>query len=358
MSRSGLDLVSLWREVTPLLADLAPHFETPCFFTVDPESLLITSHFQEGLPEIPGEWLGREYQLGDYNSMSEVLSSKAGIGTLHDATDGHPELSRKFAEEMQPYGCEQELLLALRTRDGESWGSLGLYRESGAVRFSAAEAAALRSVAAPLAQGARFALLLGSAYDPDLRQPPGHLIFDRHLNVASATPSADYWLGELGGSTQTPPGALLACVGQALSDRGGPSVARVLSTTSRWIVVHTARLGTGGDHSHVSAVIQGGQPNYLAPLLLRAYGLSKREQEVTSYVLRGGSTAAIAKQMAITENTVQQHLKRVFDKTGVRSRRELVSTMFLTNYEPRVRDNEARTINEQPSRHGPRLSSP
>ena len=59
------DLVSLWREVTPVLAEAVPHFESPCFFTVDPESRLVTSHFQEGLPEIPGEWLAREYAEDD-----------------------------------------------------------------------------------------------------------------------------------------------------------------------------------------------------------------------------------------------------------------------------------------------------
>lgn len=93
---SGSDLVTLWRETGALLAEAVPHFEAACFFTVDPSSLLTTSHFQEGLPEIPGEWLGREYAEGDYNSMREVLQSSRGVGTLHEATGGRPELSRKF----------------------------------------------------------------------------------------------------------------------------------------------------------------------------------------------------------------------------------------------------------------------
>ncbi len=85
---SGADLVTLWRESGPVLAEAVPHFEAACFFTVDPSSLLTTSHFQEGLPEIPGEWLGREYAEGDFNSMREVLQSPQGVGTLHDATGG------------------------------------------------------------------------------------------------------------------------------------------------------------------------------------------------------------------------------------------------------------------------------
>jgi DNA-binding NarL/FixJ family response regulator len=67
-----------------------------------------------------------------------------------------------------------------------------------------------------------------------------------------------------------------------------------------------------------------------------AYGLTKQEQTVTRFVCRGLSTREIAERLHITANTVQDHLKSIFDKTGVRSRRELVTAILQEQYLPRA----------------------
>ncbi len=350
---SGADLVTLWREAGPLLGEVVPHFEAPCFFTVDPASLLTTSHFQEGLPEIPAEWLGREYAEDDYNSMSEVLLSAAGVGTLHQATGGRPELSRKFHEEMQPFGCEQELLVALRTADGERWGLVGLYREQGRPPFSDQEIAAVRRVAPRLAAGARHGLLLGQALEPDLPDPPGLVVLDERLAVDSASPAAVRWLAALGGTVELPPPTVLAVAGRALGGTTGPVESRVRTLDGGWAVLRGARLDRRDGGRQASVIVEPAQPAHLVPLLLRAYGLTPREREVTLGVLRGRSTQQLADDLGMAPGTVQAHLRSIFDKTGVRSRRELVGRVFHHHYEPRVRDNERRTTDDLPSRHGP-----
>jgi DNA-binding CsgD family transcriptional regulator len=86
---------------------------------------------------------------------------------------------------------------------------------------------------------------------------------------------------------------------------------------------------------------------------MAAYGLTRREREITRLVLRGRSTAMIADELVIAPVTVQQHLKSIFAKTGVRSRRDLVCTVFVDNYDARVRDNEERRVAARPARGGP-----
>jgi DNA-binding CsgD family transcriptional regulator len=69
---------------------------------------------------------------------------------------------------------------------------------------------------------------------------------------------------------------------------------------------------------------------------MMAYGLTKQEQTITQLVCRGLSTRELGGRLHITANTVQDHLKSIFDKTGVRSRRELVAAILQEQFLPRA----------------------
>ena len=70
----------------------------------------------------------------------------------------------------------------------------------------------------------------------------------------------------------------------------------------------------------------------IASLLVQAYDLSQREREVLLLVLRGRPTYDIAQRLCIAPYTVQEHLKAIFAKVRVRSRRELVGQVFYRHH--------------------------
>jgi DNA-binding CsgD family transcriptional regulator len=53
-------------------------------------------------------------------------------------------------------------------------------------------------------------------------------------------------------------------------------------------------------------------------------GLSARESEVLHYVAKGRTTNRIAEELCISPNTVRTHIKRIYEKTGVHKREELI----------------------------------
>jgi DNA-binding CsgD family transcriptional regulator len=356
LSTESTDLVTLWRGVTEVLDRTVPHYWTPCWYTMDPASLLVTSHFHDGLAEFPREWLVAEYYGEDVNKLADVARSAPGISTLHEATDGDPARSPRWHENMK-LGGDQELIVGLRTRSGDVWGALGLYREPGRALFDARESRFLTALAPHLAGGVRRSLLAGEATDPETPDAPGLLILDEGWEVESATPGVDRWLAELPDGDLDAgrlPSAVLSVAARVLRP-GAPAevaVARVLSTTGTWVVLHGAPLAPSG-RGRVAVIIEPALPHRIAPLLMSAYGLTEREREVTTLVLQGASTADLAEALTVSTHTVQQHLKSIFDKTGVRSRRDLVGKVFFAHYEPRLRDNEDRVARTKPVRGGP-----
>lgn len=82
-------------------------------------------------------------------------------------------------------------------------------------------------------------------------------------------------------------------------------------------------------------MVERARPAEVAPLVFEAYGLTAREQEVAQRVLAGFSTREIADSLFISEHTVQDHVKAIFTKTGVSSRRELNGRIFFDAYFPK-----------------------
>ena len=72
-------LPGLWEQASEVIGEVVPHYTAPCWYTLDPASLLITSHYNPYMPELPPEALTLEIYDDDVNRLSDVARSPEGL---------------------------------------------------------------------------------------------------------------------------------------------------------------------------------------------------------------------------------------------------------------------------------------
>ena len=102
--------------------------------------------------------------------------------------------------------------------------------------------------------------------------------------------------------------------------------ALVQAGDGRWVTIEAAAL-EGEREGEVAVQLRSATAGETFELLCRVYALSPRERDVVSLLVAGLDTRSIAKRMFISPHTVQDHLKSVFTKIGIHSRRELLATL-------------------------------
>lgn len=152
---------------------------------------------------------------------------------------------------------------------------------------------------------------------------------------------AETWLAEIADadwpSSSELPVALLAAAG-ALVHIGEPPQRpprlRLRTERGRWLEIHATRIH-GPDVRQTAIILEQAQPTTLTSLILVAHAVTGAQARVVALVLRGYSTQQIVNRLHISSHTAQEHLKAVFDKFGVRSRRELAAALLMP---PRASD--------------------
>ena len=71
--------------------------------------------------------------------------------------------------------------------------------------------------------------------------------------------------------------------------------------------------------------VQQGPGKSPAELVSDAHNLSQREREVLVLIMRGRNVPAIAEELVLSRNTVQTHVRHIYEQLGVHSRQELVA---------------------------------
>jgi DNA-binding NarL/FixJ family response regulator len=354
LSLAGLEGPELLRRVAEKIK-LAVPFETYGVSTLDPATNLMTRFVGGGLDEVDcaaalNAWLDRVYFEEDLPRIDSMLRERRPVALLSEENEGKLERSVRFRELLRPFGFARELGGVFV--DGSAWGRMDLVRGGRDPDFGDREVELVRRVVPHVSAGLKAAVLRSRAsIEPAADDAPGVLTLDRNGRVLSRTPSAGRLLSEL--RKLDPPwvglpvavGMVANAVRRALaptSDRDLDLVprVRVQARSGRWLTLHgSLSEPVDGRPGETVIVVEPAKPEEVAWLNVAAYGLSPREEEVVRLVVRGLSTKGISKALFIAENTVQRHLSNIFEKVGVRSRRELIKRLFFENLLPGIAGN-------------------
>jgi DNA-binding CsgD family transcriptional regulator len=341
LGHAGLDSFAYRQQAARKLHQVVP-YDAVWWWTTDPATSFFTSGMFEPHPNVACRAVHvNEFVEPDHNKFRVLARRQAHVALLSDATDADLKRSRRYRNVLRPEGLEHELRLAL-VSESTCWGALALLRATDAPDFSTAEARKAAQLTEVLAEGLRIGLVMGAIATESPSEGPGLIALDDDDRVLAITPSAEHWCRELGQKPPALPEAVMsiaACVRHIDDGADGEPLtlrARMRTGSGRWLVAHGSRVQQGTAMAGSTAVIiEEAKPAEVAPLIVRAYGLSEREAELTRLVLHGLSTKEIAAEMLLSPYTVQDYLKSVFEKVDVRSRRELVARIFDQYYWPR-----------------------
>jgi DNA-binding CsgD family transcriptional regulator len=303
------------------------------YATVDDDTMVMTSALSEPpLPHAASQFLDNEYGVTDVNKFVQIADLTQGVASLDQTTHGDRWSSPRYRDVMAPMGLGDEVRVALRSR-GRSWGVLCLHREDGERGFDQEELKFLGTAGAILGEGLRRAVAVTSVTTgTPMPGGPGVLILDSNLEVVSANPQADPWLEAVDDREWPPsiplPVAVLSAAAAARTVTLDPEQqrTRVRRRNGGWMTVQASPLS--GSVGHTVVVLDAPDADEVTSLALAAHGLTPAQSRVATLVLRGRSTQQIMNELSISANTVQEHLRAVFDKLGVGNRRELVAVLM------------------------------
>jgi DNA-binding CsgD family transcriptional regulator len=288
-----------------------------------------------------------EFMVEDVSTYRDLSRADRPAAGLRMSTDDRPARSARFREHLEPIGFGDELRAVLRV-DGSAWGLVSLFREDGAEAFGPAETELLASLSGPLAAAIRDHARPETAAATAVGDPgPGLMVFDPTGELVSINDDALTWLDELAPDSHGPvadglrvPMVVLSTLvrARAIADERDHGVARArirASASGRWLVCHASCLrDPDGAVSNTALVIEPAKASEIAPIIVQAYELSPREQQITQLIAQGHGTAEIAGRLHLSAHTVRDYVKAVFEKVGVSSRGELVAKLFAEHYAP------------------------
>jgi DNA-binding NarL/FixJ family response regulator len=290
------------------------------------------------------------------NRWTVLLRQASPVGLLCEATGGELARSRVWREVMSGHGVGDVASAVFADQYG-CWGFLDLWRHRRHGPFETADADLLANLSAPLARALRWCqartfIEPAAAHRRDTG--PVVLTLDEGLPITSRTAASQAWLEVLlppDPSEQAVPASVynvaaqLLCAEEGIDDH--PAVTRTHLDGGFWLTLRAARLSAGpgapasaGGGGTIVVTIEEASAADRLDLFGRAFGLTSRERELLSLLAIGSDTRALARQMSLSEHTVQDHLKAISAKTDARDRITLLSRALGT----RLSDADDRSV--------------
>ncbi|WP_342555788.1 helix-turn-helix transcriptional regulator [Paenibacillus sp. FSL R7-0652] len=316
-------------------------YDAYCFTTVDPSTLLSTGAVTEdGVEAIHDQLFINEYMEEDIHKYADLVQSDQHTAILYAAVHSNPESSVRYKNILLPAGFGDEMRTVFISNDS-CWGYLTLYRKADQPAFTEQERSQLEEWTYSIAKMLRItSLTLIEEMKRESPAEPGILLASNALKLVSLNTSAEYWISQLrlmeGISPNTLPRPVRAVASHLLSQLqleqsaackslcASPSKVCIQLPDGRYLMLQASHLKQLDGSDQIAVMLNQAMPQELLSVLAECHGLSPREREVLGYVLRSYSSKEIAAAMYISAYTVQDHLKSIFDKTGVSSRRELI----------------------------------
>ena len=170
--------------------------------------------------------------------------------------------------------------------------------------------------------------------EASVEHEPAVVLFDDELEAVSQTVAAQQRFRRLlptNPSESPVPAAALNVAAQLLAREAGvddaPARARVHSHDGLWVTLYAGRLQhTASDMTASIAVSVDpiGTADRME-VFTHSHGFTPRETDVIVRLSGGGSTRVVARQLGLSEYTLQDHLKAMFAKTATGSRAELLA---------------------------------
>jgi DNA-binding CsgD family transcriptional regulator len=334
LADSAQDVDSLRREVMAELKRTIG-FDRWCAPLVDPYTLISHTGIAETdhIAELARLQLN-DARLRETNNGVALARGPDRVGLLSAATGGDLARSQRWRESLERFGTGDELRVVAADERG-CWGRFDMWRDRDDRPFSLEDAQLLRDLSGLLGRGMRKATVGLRENGPPVPWESGVLLVGPDLRPRGGTPPIYDWFRALNPAGMPYPGGIPSLVwstigrliaAEAGEDPNRPARIHVRAGDGNWAAIETARLDDP-DRTIAVSIHAAGVEETLR-LVSRAYGLSGRERELVTIIAKGKDTHAIAEQMFISRYTVQDHLKSIFDKIGVRSRAELLTKLF------------------------------